>query len=107
MLEEDLRPGERLRLARWRDVESAADAARRLGVTQYRLKLWETCKSEDDCPEVELGGMEPNEHYVVLRWRAGLTVRGLARKMSVHPQFLYEAERGLQRLDRLVEFWGA
>ncbi len=106
MLERDLKPHEKLFLDRMRRYELIAAAAKRWGVPYEHYRLWEKGTRKNP-PRVKLRGMNPHEHYTVMRLRHGLTRKELARRMGIMRRTLWEAEHGrLKTLERFMEFWG-
>ena len=107
MLEEDLTPGERLRLFRRRRGWVAPDMAAFLGVDIDTYHGWEKdLSSETAAPDVELGGMEPYEHYFMLRYRSGITAKELGMMIGRSKEWVLRSESGLCPLKPLIEFWG-
>lgn len=104
MLEEHLSRAEKLKVDRDRRRETPAQAAARHGVKVDLYKAWERGKRRPR--NVDLGGLHPWEHYLVLRLRAGLTRKKVADMMGVAVMAVVGMERGKQTMRRLVEFWG-
>lgn len=77
----------------------------RLGVSLQRYRDLLAGKVTDG-PEILLHGMDPWEHYFILRVRAGWGLSVLARKLGCSTRFLLSMERGERSLKRLIEFWG-
>ena len=107
MLEENLSRGERLYLRRWRNQVSSWDASRALGVDHRTYLQWERDEIQG-APEIALErGLEPREHYVILRFRARLTVSDIAKAMGCTPRTITLQERGTTKHCRmLMEYWG-
>jgi transcriptional regulator with XRE-family HTH domain len=105
MLEESLSKGERLFVWRHRRRLTRGAAARFFGVTLGRYKRWEA-GTTTGVPTVQLGGLEPQEHYVVLRKRSGYSLKDIAEKMGISTRKLRTMELGESPLDRQIDFWG-
>lgn len=103
MLEEDLTPGEKLIVWRTRERYSFPDAAKFYGVSEKTYRAWE--QGRMDPPNVQLGGIEPYEHFHVLRLRAGMTRRELADKVGKNPAAIQAEETGKAPCRSLVWFW--
>jgi hypothetical protein len=105
VLEEDLTPREKLRLycyrKRWKDAGALSVA---FGVHVDVAKRWleEDC---DDIPEIYLEGIDPGEHYRVLRFRSGLTTGEVADRIGVTWAHVYSMESGRESPKTLMEFW--
>lgn len=109
MLEEDLLPGEKLYLKRRREKKKMLECALEFGVSIALYRKWERGTlwyRDPDPPEVNLGGLEPYDHYTVLRLRRGLSIHAAAKLMGIDPTYLSLMERGKRPLKRLIEFWG-
>lgn len=103
MLEEDLTRGEKLFLDRRRKKLTQRQAAARYSTTLYAYRRWEEDLSRP--PTIKIKGMEPHEHYVIMRVRAGLGLAQMARMMGLSRGYLGLIESGHGSLARLVEYW--
>lgn len=107
MLEEDLSYKERLYVYRQRRRLTSWQHARELGVPYGQYYGWAHGLSEEGAPEMRLRGIDPGEHYMVLRLRAGMTRRKMCARLGISYWHLTEIERGNRTLKRLIEFWGS
>mgnify|MGYP003648201724 CR=1 FL=1 len=109
MLEEHLFPGEKLYLQRKRAKQTMLQSALGYGVTLHRYRRWEQdlrVWSDPEPPEVTLGGLEPWEHYIVLRLRSKMRQVDLANKLGMSRNTIVRMEQGKSPLKRLIAFWG-
>jgi hypothetical protein len=104
MLEETLSRGEKIFLARHRAERSIATEAERRGVSEKTYRAWELDDLEG--PNVSLGGLEPHEHYLILRFRTRIPLARFARMLGINYKTLRDMERGRRPLHRLIEYWG-
>lgn len=80
-----------------------SQAAFSLGVSLDEYLRWES--GEEEGPLVDVA-LEPQDHYVVLRFRQGWTMKELAKKIGCSSHTVASAERGLRSLKILIDFWG-
>ena len=103
----DLTPGERLYLARFREGVGQKVAARWYDVGLYTYRLWEDDQEAEtttfEAPKV--GKLTEAEALVIRRRRSGLTVAQVCEKMSISRWWLRQMETGVAPIDRLREFW--
>lgn len=99
----DLSSAERLLVWRRREGLTQRQAARRLSVSQYRLRAWELGAGEP--PRVSLGRLLPHESCFLLRRRSGTSLEELARQLGVTPWWLCQMEGGSAPVDRLLRHW--
>lgn len=105
MIEEQLTLGEKLFLRRRREKISQAEMARRYSVSRYTYMNWEKNVGGIDIPSVDLKGITPTEHFVILRRRAGISQLELAARMGIDRKTLWQMENGHLPLRQLIEFW--
>jgi len=104
VLEEDLKYRERLYIYRQRRRIIPWQHAAEMGVSRQQYRLWD--KGIEEGPPFPLQGLDPCEHYMALRLRAGMTRRQLCARLGVSYWHLTEMERGNRPIRRLIEFWG-
>lgn len=106
MIEEMLSPGEKLYVRRRRGQESTGMAARRMVVCIKLYRHWEKDVPGTNPPNIDLGGLKPWEHYIVMRKRIGLSSMEVSRRMGVSQSTVLNMERGEGSLKRYREFFG-
>lgn len=101
--------GERLVLWRRRRDFSQRQAARHWRTTRYRYRAWETDDNGSETgplpPRAPLGKLRVHEACFIMRRRSRLSVRALARRLSVTPTWITRMERGDAAPDTLIEHW--
>lgn len=107
MLEKDLTPGEKLWLNRRRLQKSMRKRAEDYDVSLHTYWCWEQDDPSHDIPDIDLGGIDPGEHYAIVRRRANMSIHELAREMRVSRADISLMERGKKKdCSRLQEYWG-
>jgi len=104
MLEEDLTRGEKLYLLRSRTGTTVQQAAEDHKVEPNIYAAWE--QDEVEGPDIDIGGLDPHEHYIVLRLRIGKSIGQQAEDMGLHDAVLRRMEKGKGSLQRQIDYWG-
>lgn len=98
--------GEALRILRARKGETQAQAAVRLGVSDFAYRNFERSTEPAAGPDVEnLGDITPGERYRVLRRRRGWGLVAFARKLDISRAWLIQMEQGRAPTKILAAYW--
>ena len=84
------------------------EAALEYGLTSALYKRLEQGRprwSDPTAPEVNLMGLEPWEHYIVLRLRARMRQTDLAAAIGASRNTIIRMEKGEASLKRLIAYW--
>lgn len=101
----DLTRGEKLYLDRRRFRWSQAETAVYFGVPRVKYMRWERGEITEGVPYITLGKITRLENCMILRRRAGKTMKELAQEIGVHPWTLRLMERGDVTPTRLFDYW--
>jgi DNA-binding transcriptional regulator YiaG len=107
LLEEDLTDSEKFILWCTRKNLTVAKVAVEYGVSKAIAKEWKTGQRSDDVPQVKLLGMDPHEHYHILRVRSGMTEFELSRRLNIPVGQVCKFEYGnaYRYMPRMIDFW--
>lgn len=100
-----LTKGELLFLERRKRNETQAQAAARYGTSLYIYGYWERDKPIRPYPKVKYRCREKEEIFIVIRRRAGMTQKQLAKKLKCSENWLRMMEKSQVDNKKLREYW--
>ena len=102
----ELTKGEKLLMERRRLGLTQSAMAKKMKVSLYVYRRWET-DSVEDAPSVNIGRLTDYEQCYLMRKRSGNSLQETANKLQVCRWWLCQMERGEAPIDRLIKFWAA
>lgn len=99
---------EALQLTRRRANLTQRELGASLGVSEGRVRDWETGEREHDCPAVPTRELLPYEWCWLRRRRSGLTLHELSGELKLPVRWIHRAERGeltTEQIEALIGFW--
>lgn len=100
-----LTKGELLFLDRRKRGETQAQAAKRIGTNRYIYGFWERDEPIRPYPKTNYRCKEKEEIFIIIRRRAGLTQKQMAKKLKCSENWYRMMEKGQVDNKKLRKYW--